>query len=167
MKKTVLLVCLLLTGCVEMRQDSVIPPYNLVMAENDCAAVGAPFELLSGCIQTKLQERAPEWVIGPDADLLRIYFGWLASAGEQVSHGTLLESDARIQARQLKDRLRAIHAQRDTVARQQALNNALVGLALIQASIPQVAPLPVPAPPVQCTTYRTNPVTGQTQTVCN
>jgi hypothetical protein len=38
-------------------------PYDLAMAQNDCAVQNAPFVLLSGCLQSQMQKYSPAWVL--------------------------------------------------------------------------------------------------------
>lgn len=142
MTRTMLLVVVLIfPACVST--PSRPQPYNLVMAQNDCAAQGAPFALLSGCLQSQMQQHAPEWVIGRDADLLGVYFSWLSAAGNRVAVGQMAEEDARRQSSELLIRLRAIDSQRQATvqaaARQRAITNALTGFALMNQP-PQAGP---------------------------
>jgi hypothetical protein len=140
-------------------------PYNLEMAQNDCAIQNAPFILLGGCLESQMQKHAPEWVIRPDADLLGVYFSWLSAAGNRVAIEEMTEEDGRRQASELLARLKTIEKMRQAAVRQQAITNALTGFAIMQSATPQPLP-PLPPASIACTTGPVNPVYGTQTTTC-
>lgn len=155
MKAIPVMFFVLLSACTSV---SIAAPYNLQTAENDCIAKNAPFELLSGCIESQLQMVRPEWVVESDADLVRIYLSWLAAAGNRVTRGEMSELVARHQARELRERLLRIRIQRNSVANQQALAAALSGFAIMNSA------QPASSGQITCRTVPTG--LGTTMTTC-
>jgi hypothetical protein len=131
MRNTFIALVCLLSACASAPQEK---QYDLQMAENDCIARNAPFELLSGCVESQLQQTRPEWVLQPDADLARVYLSWLSAAGNRVARGEMAEAVGRQQAHDLRERLLRIRAQRNAAAKQQALVTALSGYAIMESA---------------------------------
>lgn len=163
MKRPVVFIALLLFGCADLPQHQ--PRYTLSQAHLDCVHAAVPFDFYSGCIQSKMQNYAPEWPLDPDADLIRFYFNWTADAGRLVTNDEQARTGAE-QASVLLQRLVELSRQRKNAPRPIDWNAALAGFALMQ-SANQPPPPPAPNAPVTCTTYPTNRVTGQTSTVCH
>lgn len=157
MKRAFLGLFALISGCVTPR---------LADFENGCA--GEPFANYGSCLESSLQTNYPQWRNDNHGDLVQIYIAWLNAAGKRVDRGAMDESEARLGAVTLKARLAEVAQQRSMnamISRQAAMAQMLSGLALIEASRP-VVQQPSIAMPITCTQYRTNSVTGQTQTIC-
>lgn len=152
MRRTLALLLLLLAACETPPRT---PQYTLTQAHADCLAV--PFDFFSGCVQSKMQDNAPEWVVGPDADLIQVYYSWTSAAGQRVTHGELDELVAQTQATNLLNRLVMISRQRKNAPKPIDWGAALAGFALMNAASQ-------PGPTIVCRTVDTG--LGTTTTTC-
>lgn len=156
MRKLILAACLL-AGCVTQKTMS------LRDAEGICA-ISSSFEQHAKCVSSTFDAGYPNWrMVDRDSDLLGLYFQWMTTATTKIREGALNEADANLQGSMLYAQMMQIGMQRNADARAQqaqSLNNALIGLGLLQAA----HPAPPPNPPVYCSS---RPLGNTVQTVCH
>lgn len=132
-------VALALAGC-----ETMPPKMSISRAQTMCSGESG-FQLQTKCMENAFSQYYPDWRSDPAGDLLDIYFKWSDLASSHIKDGTMKEEEAQIQAAYLLTQLRDTANNRFSqqyAAKQASLNDALAGLALMQAAHPVATPAP-------------------------